>query len=363
MVRISAVDTKIVRVPFTHGDDSTVGRAGNLRLSTLNTLLVRVTTDTGIIGWGEAFGFDLVDVTKAAIDRLVSPLCIGHDVADAEGLNAILSHRLHNYGRNGPVSFGISGIDIALWDIAGKLAGLPLHRLLGDGGKDIVPAYTSLLRYGDAATVESNVRLAVSRGYRAIKLHEIELAVIRAGRNAAPDSVSLMLDVNCHWAPPQAITFARSLQKERIFFIEEPIWPPEDMIGLGQVSAQSGIPIAAGENATLMDFHTMITTGAVRFVQPSVTKIGISGLLKVVAWAAEHGVLVSPHSPYFGPGLLATVQVAAASKHDIAVERYGVELAADLFDGAITPVNGRISVPPKPGLGIDPSEDVIARFG
>ena len=99
IVKIASVQTIIVRVPFTHGDTASSGRAGNLRLSTINTLLVRLETQTGLVGWGEAFGFNLVDATKAAIDTVLTPLCIGEDTAT---IIALLTRRTHNYGRNGP---------------------------------------------------------------------------------------------------------------------------------------------------------------------------------------------------------------------------------------------------------------------
>jgi L-alanine-DL-glutamate epimerase-like enolase superfamily enzyme len=94
-----------------------------------------------------------------------------------------------------------------------------------------------------------------------------------------------------------------------------------------------------------------------------VTKIGVSGLQAVALLAQAHGVAVAPHSPYFGPGLLATIHFAAAGAESVAVERYGCTLAADLFGEATIPVNGMFKVPAGPGLGIDPSPDVIARFG
>jgi D-galactarolactone cycloisomerase len=359
-MKITSVQTIIVRVPFTHGDAGSSGRAGNLRLSTINTLLVRVETETGLVGWGEAFGFNLVDATKAAIDTVITPLCIGQDVGT---IVAVLERRLHNYGRNGPTSFGIAGIDIALWDIAGKAAGQPLHRLLGDGGRSQVPAYASLLRYGDAATVTRNVAETVARGYRAIKLHEIDPAIIRAARAATPPGMPLMVDVNCPWTPAEAIDIARAVVDCDLTWIEEPVWPPEDFPGMAQVRAARAVPIAAGENTTTIpDFAAMLAAGAVDYVQPSVTKMGLTNLQAVAQLARQHGVAVAPHSPYFGPGLLATIHFAAAAQAIVAVERYGCDLGADLFGGAATPVDGLFTVPTAPGLGIEPDAAVIAQF-
>lgn len=129
-MKITRVETHIHRTAFTYGaGPNAIG--GNLRLRTMDTLLVKVETDAGLHGWGEGFGFTLVDTTRDAIDRLLGPACIGQDASDIGALNRMLQRRFHNFGRNGPVSFGISAIDIALWDIAGKTAGKPLHALLG----------------------------------------------------------------------------------------------------------------------------------------------------------------------------------------------------------------------------------------
>jgi D-galactarolactone cycloisomerase len=361
---IASIDARIVRVPFDHHDDLSTGRAGNLRLSTMNTLLVRVETRGGLVGWGEAFGFNLVDATKSALDTVVGPLCVGQDAGDTAALNAMLHRRLHNYGRNGPVSFAIAGIDIAVWDIAGKAAGKPLHAMLGPGGHRVVPAYASLLRYGNADTVARNVARAASRGYSGIKLHEVEPDVIRAGRKAAPPDVSFTLDVNCAWQPDEAIAFARSIVDCGLAWLEEPVWPPEDVTGLARVARESPIPLAAGENiTTLAEFERMFAAGAIRYAQPSMSKVGVTGMLAIAAAAGRHGITLAPHSPYFGPGLLATIHMAAAARTPIPVERYGCDLEADLFDDAATPVRGLVTVPAAPGLGRDPSPEVMRRFG
>ncbi|WP_431285069.1 enolase C-terminal domain-like protein [Humitalea sp. 24SJ18S-53] len=168
---------------------------------------MRVETEDGLHGWGEGFGFNLVATTKDAVDRLIGPACIGHDVGDIAGLQRLLLRRFHNFGRNGPVRYGISAIDIALWDIAGRRAGKPLHALLGSAGRGAarsrVPADACLLRYGEATAVAHNVAEAIRQGYRQIKLHEVDLACIRAARDAAPPEVPLMLDINCAWESAQ----------------------------------------------------------------------------------------------------------------------------------------------------------------
>ena len=196
-MKIGKVETRIHRSAFTYGAGN-AGVGGNLHLKGMDTLLVRVETEDGRHGWGEAFGFNLAETTKDAVDRLLAPACIGLDARDIAGVSRLLQKRFHNFGRNGPVTFGISGIDIALWDIAAQAADVPLHALLGQAARRRVPAYASLLRYGVTDDVARNVGEAVRRGFRSIKLHEVDLACIRAAREAAPPEVPLMLDINCH---------------------------------------------------------------------------------------------------------------------------------------------------------------------
>src|SRR2546428_1111746 len=137
-------------------------------------------TDGGITGWGEAFGHRIFPATRAAIDTLLGPMCVGRDPSQILALNDDLQRVLHGVGRNGPVLYALSGIDIALWDLAGKAAGLPLYRLLGGGSRADLPAYASLLRYGAADAVAHYTAQALARGYRHIKLHEITVPEVKA---------------------------------------------------------------------------------------------------------------------------------------------------------------------------------------
>ncbi|MBU8539497.1 mandelate racemase/muconate lactonizing enzyme family protein [Falsiroseomonas tokyonensis] len=354
-MRITFVETRLHRGDFIYGAGPT-SAGGNLRLTRMDTLLVRVETDIGLHGWGEGFGFALAQTTQDAVDRLIGPACLGQDARDIAGIGRMLARRFHNYGRNGPVGFGLSAIDIALWDIAGKAAGVPLHVLLGNGRRDAVPAYASLLRYGVAADVARNTAEAVRRGYREIKLHEVDLACIQAAR-AEAGALPLMLDINCAWdGLPAARDFCAAVRGMNIGWVEEPLWPPEDFAGLAALRQDAVVPISAGENlGGVEDFGRLFAAGAVDVAQPSATKHGgVSGLLAVAALAQRAGVRVVPHSPYFGPGLLATLQVLAAMEQAAPLEIYFADLATPLYP-ALRPVNGMVAVPHGPGLGLEPS--------
>jgi L-alanine-DL-glutamate epimerase-like enolase superfamily enzyme len=354
-MRITAVRGHVATTAFDYGNPA--GPGGNLHLRSMDTLLVQVETDTGLTGWGEGFGFTLVETTKDALERLVAPAVVGQDASDIAGVMNGLFRRFHNFGRNGPMTFALSGLDIALWDLAGQAQGKPLHALLGGKRRDTVPAYASLLRYGVPDLVRENAARAVSRGYRQVKLHEVELPCIAAARAGIGSSaIPLMLDINCRWdTVDQALGFADAVRPLGVRWIEEPVWPPEDARAIAAVRARCGLPIAAGENCgQVEDFRLLFEAGAVDVAQPSITKIGgVSGMRAVLALAAQHGVTVVPHSPYFGPGLLATLHVLAAMPEEQPLEVYFAALRQAPFP-SLDPQGGMVAVPDSPGLGLAP---------
>jgi L-alanine-DL-glutamate epimerase-like enolase superfamily enzyme len=276
-----------------------------------------------------------------------------------------LQVKLHIFGRSGAIMFGLSALDIALWDIAGKMAGQPVHQLLGGSDADSLPCYASLIRYTDPELVAENTSRALRDGYRYIKLHEVDIRGVRAAREAAGSDVEITLDVNCPWSVREALDMADKLRPYNLRWLEEPVWPPENVDGLARVRREGGIPVAAGENAsTLMDFQHLLQAQAVDFVQPSPAKMGgITELRKVFALANAHNTTVMVHTFYDGPGLLASVHASAAlGGPNALVEWRYFDLEAQLYGDAIIPSNGAIAVPKGPGLGIEPNQDVIRDY-
>ena len=363
-MKITAVETIVLSIPYTNGGPPTAFVGGSAWTS-LQMLLVRVDTDAGISGWGEPFGHNACRALKQTIDTMIAPLCIGRDADQIGELMTSLQHSLHLFGHgNGLVSYGLSAIDIALWDIAGKEAGLPLYRLLGGSGRSRVPAYASLLRYGDPELVSRNVAAAMDRGYRAIKLHEIAVPQVKAARDAAGDGVPLMLDTNCPWTHAQAREMIRRLRAFDLLWLEEPLFPPEDFAALASLRAEAPMKLAAGENASWAgEFKRMLDAEAVDIVQPSVTKVGgVSEMRKVLALAEARNAEVVPHCAYFGPGFLATLHITAVLPAETIFERLYMDLEASPYGQATDAVDGYVAVPQAPGLGHDPDPRVVERY-
>jgi L-alanine-DL-glutamate epimerase-like enolase superfamily enzyme len=299
---------------------------------------------------------------------MIAPQARGLEVPDAAGIPAFMERiqrNLHLFGRYGITMFAISGLDIALWDLAARLQGVPLHRLLGTRKRARIPAYASLLRIGTPDLIAGECETALRRGYTAIKLHETTGPAVFAARRAIGEKIPLMVDMNCPLTAAQATAFAHECKPAAPLFLEEPVWPPEDFAGLAEVRVNGGLDIAAGENAcTVHQFRQMMQAGAVSYAQPSVTKVGgITEYLGVVALADEMGVKLMPHSPYFGPGLLAMLQLLSLRDDCSFVEVFYMNQAATLWRGAIdVGTDGAVAVPEGPGLGYEPDREVMEKY-
>jgi len=364
-MQITNVRAHHLRIPYDAGPASfRHGTSGN---AALDSVVVEVSTDGGLTGWGDAFSYVCPRTICAAIDEMIAPQVRGLEAPNAAGIPAFMEQiqrNLHLFGRYGITMFAISGLDIALWDIAAKAAGLSLHQLIGGARRARIPAYASLLRIGKPELIGGECQAALRLGYSAIKLHEITTAAVFAARDAIGDGIPLMVDMNCPMDGESATAFAHACRPAHPMFLEEPIWPPEDFVTLAQVRKEGGLDIAAGENAcTVHQFRQMMTAGAVSHAQPSVSKVGgITEFLKVARLADEMGVGLIPHSPYFGPGFLATLQLMSLRDEGY-IEMFYMKRAACLWRGRIEiDANGSIEVPQGPGLGYEPDKEVMERY-
>jgi L-alanine-DL-glutamate epimerase-like enolase superfamily enzyme len=362
---ITDVRAHHIRIPYDAGPANF--RQGASAIKALDMVLVEVLTDAGITGWGDAFAYVSPRTTYTAVEEMIAPQARGQQVPDPAGIPAFMEQiqrNLHLFGRYGITMFAISGLDIALWDLAAKVQGQPLHKLIGAAKRARIPAYASLMRIGTPDLIARECQAARRLGYGAIKLHETTTPAVFAAREAIGPGIPLMVDLNCPLDRTSAIAFAQACRASQPMFLEEPVWPPEDFATLAEVRAKGGLDIAAGENAcTVHQFRQMMTAGAVSHAQPSVTKVGgITEFLKIAALADELDVKLVPHSPYFGPGFLATLHLLSLRDEGL-IEYFYMKRPACLWRGRIEiDANGSVEVPQGPGLGYEPDSEVMEQY-
>ena len=329
----------------------------------LDMALLRLETEDGVVGWGDGFAYSSLTTTVAALNDMVLPLVIGQTIDDISAFNRQLQQKLHLHGRYGITTFAISAVDIALWDIAAKRKGVPLYELLGGRQRESLNAYASLVRYGDPGLVRSFAEKAVERGLPNRQAPRNHLACDRGRkRSCRRRDVKLTTDVNCNWSPDDAETLMPEMKRLGLYWVEEPLFPPDDEDALSALEQRYGVAIASGENAcTAVEFARTIPK--ITFAQPSVTKVGgVSEFLAVCDLAEKQGKTLMPHAPYFGPGYWATVQLMAAKPVTGLLECLYIEPEAWLDPEIPLPRNGEVQVPNRPGLGFEPDPEFLERF-
>ncbi len=299
---------------------------------------------------------------RAVLNNIIGPMLLGKDARGIAKRIDEIERPMHGLGRSGPMLYGLSAVDIALWDLAGKRAGMPVFRLLGgDSGK--LRKYASLMRYGgDVDAVAENVIRAKKNGYSTIKLHESTVPAFRAARNAVEKEDNICLDVNCPWTVSEAKAIAEEILYDDFHWLEEPVWPPEDFIGLAEVRTE-GVPISAGENmTTLHEFKSAFEAEAVDNIQPSVTKCGgISGMKRIFTLAQAYSVRVVPHCFYWGPGYHATAHIAASRPEATLLETAFIDFIVqphELFETA----RSSLELSEKSGLGFEADWDALGDY-
>ena len=359
-MKITSVEPVTLSIPFDDGGAGT-GMTPQ-RWHMLDMVLVRIQTDSGLTGWGEAFGYFCRRAVAATVEDLVAPLLIGRDPSDVEALNEELQRKLVLFGRYGLTIFALSGVDIALWDLKGKIEGVDLATLVaGRRVRDSVDAYASLVRYGTPDLVARFCKKATDEGYRSVKLHEVTIPEIRAGRAATDPSMSFTVDVNCAWDEEYASAVLPELKALNTLWLADTIFPTEEWDAMRRLGIY-GVAIAAGENTcTAVEFSRLMQS--VHYPQPSVTKVGgITEFLRISALAKQLGKTLMPHSPYFGPGYYATLQLAAALDNFGMFEHLYVDPQAWVGGKPLRPKNGKIAVPEGSGIGFEPDHDVLERY-
>ena len=385
-MKIKKIEAKWIHVPIPE-EQQHVSDFG--KIASFDSTLVRVETDCGIVGWGEAKEEVGSEGNNSGLTLLINkkfaPLLIGEDPRDIARLwdrmyNGVRFHYARSrgrvfplLGRRGITISAISGIDIALWDILGKSLGAPVWRLLGGRSAERLPAYASG-GWADAETIGEQLNSYVARGgFPAVKMRVgvMDGAVansvkrVKAAREAIGPEVGLMCDAHGTYSVAAAKRFCRMVEDCDLMWFEEPV-TADDKHGCAQVRAATSIPIATGESEfTRFDFRELAELRAVDVFQPDLAICGgITEAMRIAAIAAAFNIRLAPHLWTGAPAFAAGMHVAAASPagfileyslganpllHELIAERFSVE-------------NGHIEIPERPGLGITVQENFVREY-
>jgi L-alanine-DL-glutamate epimerase-like enolase superfamily enzyme len=338
--------------------------------------IVEVVTDEGLAGVGSVF------TSKALVlgaVKLLRPFLIGERADEPARVTERLRQSSFWQGRGGSVEHAISGIDIALWDLFGKVCNQPVARLLGGYYRDKIKPYGSIL-FDEPPRLREKLQATVARGFRAIKLGwrpfgrrdaKTDELLIQTARDAVGSGVELMVDAGGSeqfWPHGYkwALQTAKMLANYDVVWFEEAL-PPDDLEGFIELRRHAPLPIATGEVLTRrQSFRPFIERHAVDVVQPDCTKCGgITESLRIAWMAYEHNVLYVPHGWNTAIGLAADLHLVAA----VPVARYVEFLTPSPYlDEIITTpfrpdADGYLTVPDTPGLGIELNREALKRYG
>lgn len=346
-------------------------RRGNRTIypAKMRSVVVRVTLDSGEEGWGETYGLVAPRVIQALVDDVIAPMIAGRAPYEAQAIWEDLYDLMRVRGYTGGFWLdALAAIDIALWDLFGKLTGLPLNQLLGGCHRARIPAYVSGL---PRPTLTARIDLArsfVEQGFRAIKIAAVVsydgvVREVAALREALGPDIALMVD--CHWmyTPAEAGALAAQLQPYDLTFLEAPC-KTEDIAGLAEVARRAPMPVAAGEEwRTVYDARARLEIRAVSIVQPEMGHTGITQFMRIAHLAQAHHALVVPHATigagiFIAASLHASAAISSLPWHEYQHSIFGH--AAALMDGRLACTAGYFELPVGPGLGVTPNEQFWA---
>lgn len=338
--------------------------------SSRSATLVQVETDEGISGWGSCSGNgELIEIIVA---RVLKPLLLGMDPTQIEEIwdKAYFRGGHKEFGTRGIGIVAMSGVDIALWDILGKVRGVPLYQLLGGKRRDKVPVYATALYPEEPLKVASRARAFMEAGFHGVKIKvgfdlAQDIKIVRAVRQEVGKDFIVMTDANQGYDVEVALRAWEGFAESGVFWLEEPLFV-EDIEGHARLREQGKIPIAVGENLqTRYAFENFVVRGAVDFLQPDVARAGgITEVLKIAGLAAARKVPISFHTWGDAVALAASVHLSAAIPECIVMEldyTYN-PLRAELLREPLELRNGYLCPPDGPGLGIEVKPEALQRF-
>jgi L-alanine-DL-glutamate epimerase-like enolase superfamily enzyme len=331
------------------------------------SVLVKVTGESGLMGWGETYGIVAPDVITHLIDDVLGPVVIGRDPGEPVVIHEDLYDLMRVRGTFGGYYLdALAGLDIAIWDLFGKAAGRPLASLLGGCRHRTIPAYVSGL---PKATLKERCDLAlewVDKGYRAIKfaaaVSDGIVTEMAALREAVGPEIALMVDLHWKFTAPEAIRLIRKLEAYDLTFAEAPC-EPEDIEGQTLVARAIGVPLALGEELrTAFEYRPRFERRTMGIIQPEMGHTGITEFLAIGRMASTFHVDVMPHAS-IGVGIFMAASLCATS----ALKRVGYhEYQHSIFDknlrfvaGDMACAEGHYTVPTGPGIGVEPKDEMF----
>lgn len=337
------------------------------------TLLVKLTTDDGLVGWGEAQAPLAPEIPNTVIERLLRPMILGRSPHDVAVLWDEMFSSMRSRGQNGGFMLdAMAACDIAMWDLRGQALGLPLFQLLGGAHRVTVPVYVSGIP--TAVSIEDRVefiRTWMQQGFTSFKLKlgmgiSRDIENVQAARDALGSDVGLMLDVHWRYNAAEALQLGRGLEKFGVAFLESPVWG-EDLDGLADLARSLALPIAAGEEyRTRYAFRDPFIKRAVDLPQPDVGRCGVTELMRIAALAETFNLPIALHVGVgLGIYLAATVQVAAAIPNLSIMEHQPLmyELGNRMLNEPLVCRSGAYELPTAPGLGVVVDEGTLFRNG
>ncbi len=368
-MKITNISASLVRVPVERPT-----AISTRQLAAREYLIVSIESDTRHTGHGYTYAGTLAGRSLIAfVEDAFSPLLLGRDPQLIEGLWAEMYQEVLLSGRRGAAIRALSAVDIALWDLLAKSAGLPLYRLLG-GRSDRVPAYASggYYRPGDPLdNIHEEMTAYRELGFTDFKIKvggaefDTDVARVEAARESIGPTSRLALDANNAWKwPYEAIKFARAVETADLWWFEEPL-SPDDFEGHAEISRALEIPVATGEiHATRWDFRDLIERKSADILQPDAAVLGgVSEFMKIAHTAASFNLPVAPH---WHANLHA--HLVAAVSNGLTVEFFALEQDIYNFERLVTPEtrlrpqDGNIALPDRPGVGIEFDEEAVARW-
>ena len=371
-MKITDITVNRIRAPQGENARPFVGRPGRL--------LLQVHTDEGITGISEA-GSNLT-VLRAYLEELIKPLLIGADPTRPRKIWELLALGEGQQATRFPSQI-VGSVDVALWDIAGKAANLPIYQLLGGARRTDIPLYWSRGNGWSKSPEEmlEEVQEGYDKGYRAFKVRmdwrdyrqdsdpKKDLAIFQKCREWLPDDCTLAFDANCGYSVPTAIEQGRRFEELGIFHFEEPL-PQYDFPGLKQVVDALDCAVSTGEQEiSSWRFRDLISLGNPDILQPDVLNVGgLSEMMRVYEMAVVHNKIVMPHSPSVGANSMASLHLYstvtnAVRPHEFSEEFTGpAEEVSKLYKEPVLPKDGVISLPERPGHGLEIDPDAFKKL-